>query len=336
MYELARAGLFRLDPERAHDLTLALLTALSRTRIPAWLTGTAISAPRTIMGIEFPNPVGLAAGLDKDGLCIDGLAALGFGFIEIGTVTPVPQSGNPRPRVFRIAQAEAIINRMGFNNAGVERLVEHVRAARYRGILGINIGKNRHTPMERAAEDYLLAMRSVYPHASYVTVNVSSPNTPGLRELQRGDALDRLLAALKSEQQRLAIEHDRYVPITVKIAPDLSEQEVVGLAKSFLAHEIDGVIATNTTNSRTGLEGLRHAEESGGVSGAPLASRSLHVLKVMCDALDDRIPTIAVGGIMTPEDAVARIDAGAKLIQLYTGLIYRGPRLISETARAIG
>jgi len=333
-YEWLRNLLFRLEPERAHSLTLKLLPWVARTPLLSRLGGCVPDRPCQVMGIRFPNPVGLAAGLDKDGRCIDGLAALGFGFLEIGTVTPRAQAGNPQPRMFRLPAAQALINRMGFNNNGVERLAEHVRHARYSGILGINIGKNKDTPMESADADYLTCLRAVYAAASYVAVNVSSPNTPGLRDLQHGESLNRLLASLKSEQNRLAEAHGRYVPLAVKIAPDLGDSEIRSLAKAFVDHGMDGVIATNTTNDRASVSSLAHGNEAGGLSGAPLRARALSVLECLCDALDGELPVIAVGGIMSGEDARARFDAGASLVQVYTGLIFRGPGLIREIAAA--
>jgi dihydroorotate dehydrogenase len=331
IWELARAALFRLDPETAHDLTLALLDAcgpLLAYRIPE-------AAPLQLMGLTFPNRIGLAAGLDKNSAHIDALARLGFGFLEVGTVTPRPQPGNPRPRMFRLPQAQAVINRMGFNNLGVDRLVRNVQSARYRGILGINIGKNFDTPIERAASDYLACMRKVYPLASYLTINISSPNTKNLRRLQETDELDRLLAALKAEQSKLADEHGRYVPIALKIAPDLTAEQLHTIAELLLAHHVDAVVATNTTVSREGVEGLVHAEETGGLSGAPLAARSTQVVRQLAEKLKGRVPIIGVGGIMRAEDAAQKLAAGASLVQLYTGLVYAGPRLVRDCIRRL-
>lgn len=333
LYCLARPLLFSLDPETAHDLTLqglaraGSLLRLAMPQVPC--------APRTVMGIEFPNPLGLAAGLDKNGEAIDGLAALGFGFLEIGTVTPRPQPGNPRPRLFRIPEAQAIINRMGFNNHGVDALVENVRRARFRGVLGINIGKNFDTPMERAADDYLLCLRKVYPHASYVTVNISSPNTRNLRELQQARELDGLLARLKAEQARLAEEHGRYVPLVLKIAPDLTPEQLVDIADRVLVHRIDGVIATNTTIGREGVAHLPHGQETGGLSGAPLREKSTAVIRALHAQLKDAVPIIGVGGILNGADALEKIEAGASLVQVYTGLVYRGPDLVRDVLKTL-
>ncbi len=332
-YALIRPLLFRLDAERAHGLTLALLDRAARLGLPR--VRQAVSAPVRVMGIDFPNPVGLAAGLDKDAAHIDALARLGFGFIEVGTVTPRPQPGNPRPRMFRIPQARAVINRMGFNNLGVDRLVRNVEAAGYRGVLGINIGKNFDTPIERAAGDYLACMRKVYRLASYLTINISSPNTRNLRQLQQPDALDALLTAVKTEQARLADEHGRYVPVALKIAPDLEPDQVAAIATQLLDHRLDAVIATNTTLSRDGVEGLPHAEEAGGLSGAPVAARSTAVVKQLAGHLGGAVPIIGVGGILSGAEAAAKVAAGASLVQLYTGLVYRGPALIYECIEAI-
>ena len=333
LYTILRPLLFKLDPESAHRVTfngielarkLGLLQAVS---IPC--------QPRNVMGLSFPNPVGLAAGLDKNGEHLDALAALGFGFIEIGTVTPRPQPGNPAPRIFRIPQARAIINRLGFNNHGVDQLIENVRRSAYQGILGINIGKNFDTPLEKAVDDYLTGLQKVYRHASYVTVNISSPNTQNLRRLQAADALDRLLGRLKSEQAKLAQAHGKYVPMAVKIAPDLVAAEIQAIAALLMKHRIDGVIATNTTIARTGIEHLPLAQESGGLSGAPLTQRATAVIQQLHRLLQGAIPIIGAGGIMSADDAQDKLTAGANLIQLYTGLIYRGPDLVKEIARVV-
>ena len=287
------------------------------------------------MGLAFPNRVGLAAGLDKNAAHLDGLATLGFGFLEAGTVTPRPQPGNPRPRMFRIPRAQAIVNRLGFNNEGVARFVANVERAAHRGILGVNIGKNFDTPLENAAEDYVLALHAVYQHASYVTINVSSPNTKGLRDLQAEDALSALLARITAERDALADRHGRRVPLAVKIAPDLTDDAVRAIAQLFVRQRIDAAIATNTTIARDGVAGLPHAAEAGGLSGAPLAPRALATLRTLVAALDGALPVIAVGGIMSGDDARERIAAGAALVQLYTGLIYRGPALVAECANAL-
>jgi dihydroorotate dehydrogenase len=338
LYALARPLLFSLDPETAHNLTLP---ALRRAEAAGLLRGHARPAPdpRTVMGITFPNPVGLAAGLDKDGAYIDGLAALGFGFIEVGTVTPRGQPGNPRPRMFRLPRAQGIINRMGFNNGGVDAFVANVQASRFYqdklGVLGLNIGKNADTPIERAADDYLTCLRKVYPYASYVTVNISSPNTKNLRQLQGASELDALLSQLKEEQARLADQHGRYVPITLKIAPDIDADQISNIAGALLRHRIDGVIATNTTLSRTAVQGLPHGDEAGGLSGAPVFELSNIVIRALRKELGDAVPIIGVGGIMKGADAKAKIDAGAALVQLYSGLIYQGPGLVRECAAAL-
>ena len=287
------------------------------------------------MGLEFPNPVGLAAGLDKNGDYIDPMMALGFGFVEIGTITPRPQPGNPKPRLFRLPEHEAIINRMGFNNLGLDHLVRQVCQRRRKGILGINIGKNIDTPVERAVDDYLLCMDKVYAHADYITVNISSPNTPGLRSLQFGDEFNSLLETLKARQGALADQHSRYVPLAVKIAPDMSDEELRQLGELLARHGIDGVIATNTTISRQAVSDSPFAEEAGGLSGAPVRERSTQVVKVLSELLGDALPVIAVGGILSAADAVEKIDAGAALVQVYTGFIYSGPGLVREAVEAI-
>jgi dihydroorotate dehydrogenase len=287
------------------------------------------------MGLEFPNRVGLAAGLDKNAAHIDGLAALGFGFIECGTVTPRPQPGNPTPRLFRLPEAEALVNRLGFNNAGVERFLANVGRASWRGILGLNIGKNFDTPNARAVDDYLACLKAVYGRASYVTVNISSPNTKGLRDLQSEEALTALLRALKKEQKTLADRHGKYTPVAVKIAPDLTPQAIEGIARLLVRHRIDGVVATNTTIERDGVKGMANADEAGGLSGRPLKHQATAVVAMLAKALDGALPIIGVGGILSGADAKEKIDAGATLIQVYTGLIYRGPDLIAECARAL-
>lgn len=335
MYRFLREILFRIDPESSHHLALAGLGASAWFGGPKLLAGRVPALPIRVMGLDFPNPVGLAAGLDKNGDYLPALARLGFGFIELGTVTPRPQPGNPQPRLFRLPRAEALINRMGFNNKGVDHLVEQVLRARYRGVLGINIGKNFDTPVERATDDYLSCLRKVYGLASYVTVNVSSPNTPGLRRLQEGDLLDELLSALKGEQKRLMLTHARYVPLVIKIAPDLDQGEVELFAAKLIEHRMDGVAATNTTLSRDGVEGLRYAQEGGGLSGWPLLARSNDVLRQLAAELKGRVPIIGLGGIMDADAALQKFRLGASLIQLYTGLIYRGPGLVGEVCRAL-
>jgi dihydroorotate dehydrogenase len=338
LYALTRPLLFSLDAEAAHNLTLPALRSAAALGLTRAVRKPAAD-PRKVMGISFPNPVGLAAGLDKDGAYIDGLAALGFGSIEIGTVTPRAQPGNPKPRIFRLPAAQGIINRMGFNNGGVDAFVANVQASRFyqnkEGVLGLNIGKNADTPIERAAEDYLHCLRKVYPYASYVTVNISSPNTKNLRQLQGVSELDALLAQLKEAQARLADQHKRYVPITLKIAPDIDDEQVKNIAGALLRHRIDGVIATNTTLSRSAVEGLRHGAEAGGLSGAPVFKLSNDVIRALKAELGDALPIIGVGGIMRGADAKAKIDAGAALVQLYSGLIYAGPALVRDCAQAL-
>ena len=335
MYPLIRPLLFGLEPETAHRFTLGALRRLDRLGLVPAAAAAPARCERTVMGIRFPNPVGLAAGLDKNGEYLDALARLGFGFLEIGTVTPRPQPGNPRPRVFRLPAAQAVINRLGFNNEGVDRLVENVGRARYRGVLGINIGKNADTPLERAADDYVACLRKVYPVASYVTVNISSPNTADLRGLQEAAALDALLATLKAESRALAARHARTVPLAVKIAPDLERAQVEAIAASLLKHAIDAVIATNTTVAREGVAGLPHEHETGGLSGAPLAARATAVVRELAQALAGKIPVIGAGGIMSGAGAREKIAAGASLVQLHTGLIYRGPALVRECIEAL-
>ena len=338
LYSLARPLLFSMDAEAAHNFTLPALRRVAACGLTSAITKPAAD-PRTLMGITFPNPVGLAAGLDKDGAYIDGLAGLGFGFIEVGTVTPRAQAGNAKPRMFRLPQAQAIINRMGFNNGGADAFVANVRASRLhqesKGVLGLNIGKNADTPIERAVDDYLICLEKVYPYASYVTVNISSPNTKNLRQLQGASELDALLSQLKSAQQRLADQYQRYVPIALKIAPDIDHEQIQNIAQALLRHRIDGVIATNTTISRDAVTGLAHADEAGGLSGAPVLQASNIVIRGLKKELGDAIPIIGVGGILSGADAKTKIEAGASLVQLYTGLIYQGPGLIRECADAL-
>ena len=333
MYSLLRAALFKLPPETAHHLTLSSLNTVYKLGLS--IAQAIPNDTRSVMGLNFPNPVGLAAGLDKNGECINGLASLGFGFIEIGTTTPLPQPGNPKPRLFRLPEAQGIINRMGFNNMGVDALIANVERANYRGILGINIGKNAATPMENAAGDYLTCLHRVYAHASYVAVNISSPNTRNLRQLRDEAALDDLLSILKAEQQMLADKHGKYVPIALKIAPDLEDEQIAQIANLLMRHRIDGVIATNTTLSREGIANLTHGNETGGLSGAPVRDKSTAVIRKLTRHLQGELPIIGAGGILSGNDAVEKIEAGASLVQLYSGLIYRGPKLVSECAKAI-
>ena len=338
LYALARPLLFSLDAESAHHLTLPALRRAAALGLTGFISKPAAD-PRTVMGITFPNPVGLAAGLDKDGSYIDGLAALGFGSIEIGTVTPRAQPGNPKPRMFRLPAAHAIINRMGFNNGGVDAFVANVQGSRFyqgkQGVLGLNIGKNADTPIERAADDYLHCLEKVYPYASYVTVNISSPNTKNLRQLQGASELDALLSQLKEAQLRLADQHKRYVPVALKIAPDIDSEQIKNIADALLRHKLDGVIATNTTITRDAVKGLQHGEEAGGLSGAPVFELSNQVVRGLKAELGDALPIIGVGGILSGSNAKAKMQAGASLVQLYSGLIYRGPALVKECADAL-
>jgi len=335
MYSLARSFLFCLDAERAHDLSLASIEAAYRTGLNPLVAARPKPLSVECYGLRFDNPVGLAAGLDKNGAHVDALAALGFGFIEVGTTTPRPQAGNPKPRMFRLPAHEAVINRLGFNNGGVDALVRNVERARYGGVLGINIGRNKDTPNERATEDYLLCLERVYPRASYVTVNVSSPNTQGLRDLQEEETLKRFIGTLREAQERLGARHGQRKPMLLKIAPDLSEAELDAVAAMLLDARIDGVICTNTTIDRAAVAGDRHAGEVGGLSGKPLLARSTAVLRGMGKRLGGAIPLIGVGGISSGADAAAKFDAGAALVQFYTGMVYRGPGLIGECVEAL-
>ncbi|NMP15528.1 MULTISPECIES: quinone-dependent dihydroorotate dehydrogenase [unclassified Thalassotalea] len=330
LYSFARNLLFKMSPEQAHDFTINMMKMPAAFAMKGLYGAKVKNKPVNVMGIEFPNPVGLAAGLDKNGECINGFSALGFGFVEVGTVTPRPQPGNPKPRIFRLPQADAVINRMGFNNHGVDYLVEQVKRANFKGVLGINIGKNKDTPEENAKDDYIHCMRKVYAYATYITVNISSPNTPGLRDLQYGDALNTLLSALKAEQTSLAEQHGKYVPVAVKIAPDSTEEEINGIAECLLANNIDAVIATNTTLSREGVEGLEHGDEMGGLSGLPVQKKSTEVIGMLAKALDGKMPIIGVGGINSAASAKEKLAAGASLVQIYTGFIYEGPGLIKD------
>ncbi|EHR71142.1 dihydroorotate dehydrogenase, subfamily 2 [Burkholderiales bacterium JOSHI_001] len=338
-YSLARSFLFGLDAERAHELTLDSIAALQHTPARRLWRERRIADPVTVAGLKFPNRIGLAAGLDKNGRCIDGLGDMGFGFIEVGTVTPQPQPGNPKPRMFRLPEANALINRLGFNNEGLAAFLANVqRARRFRadgGVLGLNIGKNAVTPIESAVDDYLLALDGVYPHADYVTVNISSPNTKNLRALQSDEALDALLGALNQRREALKARHGRTVPMFLKIAPDLDETQVQVIAATLQKNHMDGVIATNTTISRDAVAGLPHADETGGLSGAPVREASNKVIRALRSALGPGFPIIGVGGVMSGEDARAKIAAGADLVQVYTGLIYRGPALVRECAAAL-
>jgi dihydroorotate dehydrogenase len=334
-YGLVRPFLFGLEPEAAHELTLGMLGAASHTPLKFAYRQPRIDDPVTLMGIRFANRVGLAAGLDKNGAHIDALADMGFGFVEVGTVTPLPQPGNPKPRMFRLRERQALINRMGFNNDGLDAFIAHVRRSRRPVPIGLNIGKNAATPIEAATDDYLKGLRGVYPHADYVTVNISSPNTKNLRSLQSDAALDALLAALKQEQQALAARHGRQVPLLLKIAPDLDDEQIDAIADALKRHAIDGVIATNTTVSRGAVKGLPHADEAGGLSGAPLLGPSNAVIRRLRRQLGASYPIIGVGGVMSSRDALSKIEAGANLVQIYTGLIYEGPALVTRCAQAL-
>jgi dihydroorotate dehydrogenase len=336
IYSLAKPLLFQLDAEKVHDLTLKTLKFAEKSGVLALYPQVSACTPREVMGLTFPNVVGLAAGLDKNGAVIDGMAALGFGFIEIGTITPRAQPGNPKPRLFRVKEAEGIVNRFGFNNLGVDNLIENVKAAKYRGILGINIGKNFDTPNENAVSDYLICMQKVYAHASYITVNISSPNTKNLRALQEKEALSNLLATLKLEQTKLSEQHGRYVPVALKIAPDLAHEQVNEIADLLIEHKIDGVIATNTTLSRDAVQGMKHADETGGLSGAPVREKSTLVIQQLSQRLQGALPIIGVGGILSGADAVEKIAAGASLVQVYSGLIYKGPKLVRDICKTLG
>lgn len=342
-YALARPFLFSMDAEAAHDLTMKSLAMTQHTPLKLAYCAGRVEDPIELAGLKFPNRVGLAAGLDKNARCIDGLAAMGFGFIEVGTVTPKPQAGNPKPRMFRLPQSNALINRLGFNNEGLDSFLRHVRASTFRQqtagkqplLLGLNIGKNASTPIENAVDDYLICLDGVYPQADYVTVNISSPNTQNLRALQGDAALDALLGAIAQRRAALAQLHGKSVPIFVKIAPDLDPNQVTVIAATLPRHGMDGVVATNTTLSRDAVQGMAHASEAGGLSGAPVLEASNQVILQLRAALGKGYPIIGVGGIMSGADAVSKIEAGADVVQLYTGLIYKGPGLVTEAAQAI-
>ncbi len=336
IYSLASPLLFQFDAETIHDFTLKSLNTAERLGALSLYPSPPVCQSRQVMGITFPNPVGLAAGLDKNAAVIDAMAALGFGFIEVGTVTPRPQPGNPKPRLFRLKEAQGIVNRFGFNNLGVDHLIENVKVAKYKGVLGINIGKNFDTPMENAVDDYLICMQKVYAHATYITVNISSPNTKNLRALQEKEALAHLLATLKLEQTKLASQHGKYVPITLKIAPDLEFEQINEIADLLMQHNIDGVIATNTTLDRDSVQGIEHAEEAGGLSGAPVRKKSTLVIQQLSQRLQGAVPIIGVGGILSGADAAEKIAAGANLVQVYSGLIYKGPKLIHDICKSLG
>ena len=341
-YALARPFLFGLDAETAHELTMASLARTQGTPLSALFCRSKVSDPMELAGLTFSNRVGLAAGLDKNARCIDGLAAMGFGFVEVGTVTPKAQPGNPKPRMFRLPEANALINRLGFNNDGLDAFLANVRKSSVRKpgakstlLLGLNIGKNAATPIENAVDDYLVCLDGVYPHADYVTVNISSPNTKNLRALQSDEALDALLGRIAERREVLARQHGKRVPIFVKIAPDLDDAQVGVIAATLKRHAMDGVVATNTTLSRDAVKGLRHAEEAGGLSGAPVLEASNRVIGQLRAALGQGFPIMGVGGVMSGADAVSKIRAGADVVQIYTGLIYQGPALVAEAANAI-
>ncbi len=338
LYPLARPFLFNLEPEAAHDLTLTQLAQTQNTFLDRAYRQPWIPDPLPLAGLTFPNRVGMAAGLDKNARCIDGLGAMGFGFVEVGTVTPLAQPGNDKPRMFRLPDARALINRLGFNNQGLEAFVANVKKSKFRSqgrLLGLNIGKNAATPIERATEDYLIGLSGVYEHADYVTVNISSPNTKNLRSLQTDDALDQLLSALNERKMALAEQHHKRVPVFLKIAPDLDDAQIAVIAQSLIKHQMDGVIATNTTLSRDAVKGMQHGEETGGLSGSPVLASSNRVIRLLRQQLGTQFPIIGVGGILSGYDAVSKIEAGADVVQIYTGLIYKGPALVHEVAKSL-
>ncbi|PUE14741.1 quinone-dependent dihydroorotate dehydrogenase [Limnohabitans sp. MMS-10A-178] len=338
LYPLARAFLFKMDPEAAHDLTLNQLAQTQNTLLDIAYRQPWVADPIQLAGLSFPNRVGMAAGLDKNARCIDGLGAMGFGFVEVGTVTPLAQPGNDKPRMFRLPEAKALINRLGFNNQGLDAFVSNVKKSQFRSqgrLLGLNIGKNAATPIERATDDYLIGLSGVYEHADYVTVNISSPNTKNLRSLQTDEALDQLLSALNERKMALADKHQKRVPVFLKIAPDLDDDQIAVIAASLIKHQMDGVIATNTTLSRDAVKGMQHGDEAGGLSGAPVLAGSNRVIRLLRQHLGAQFPIIGVGGILSAYDAVSKIEAGADVVQIYTGLIYKGPALVHEVAKAL-
>ncbi|MEJ6120874.1 quinone-dependent dihydroorotate dehydrogenase [Vibrio sp. 2-Bac 85] len=335
LYRVMRSLLFKMNPEKAHDLSIKQLKLTHGTLLDLLYRQKVQHRPVQVMGLTFPNSLGLAAGLDKNAECIDAFGAMGFGHIEVGTVTPVGQPGNPSPRMFRVLEGEGIINRMGFNNDGVDNLIENVKNSNFKGVIGINIGKNIHTPVEQGKQDYLLCMDKVYAHAGYIAVNISSPNTPGLRSLQYGEALDDLLDSLKTRQQELSEKHGKYVPIALKVAPDLSDEEIESIAQSLLKYKIDGLIATNTTLDREMVKGMSHASEAGGLSGRPVQSKSTAVIAKFAQHLNGQIPIIGVGGIDSVIAAKEKINAGASLVQIYSGFIYQGPPLVKNIVNYI-
>ena len=338
LYPLARTFLFNLDPETAHDLTLNQLAQTQNTFLDRAYRQPWIADPVQLAGLTFPNRVGMAAGLDKNARCIDGLGAMGFGFVEVGTVTPLPQPGNDKPRMFRLSGAKALINRLGFNNQGLDAFMANVKKSKFRSqgrLLGLNIGKNASTPIERATDDYLIGLSGVYEHADYVTVNISSPNTKNLRSLQTDEALDQLLSALNERKMALADTYQKRVPVFLKIAPDLDDAQVAVIAQSLVKHHMDGVIATNTTLSRDAVKGMQYCDEAGGLSGSPVLAGSNRVIRLLRQHLGTQFPIVGVGGILSGYDAVSKIEAGADVVQIYTGLIYKGPALVHEVAKAL-